>query len=105
MTDLSKLSSQQLENLAKEAHEMAAAKKEEEKKQLRAALVNRIREAGFTIGDIFPGADTAIRKTVKSGVKYRDPADPSRTWTGRGRKPGWLVAAESAGRSLQDFAV
>jgi DNA-binding protein H-NS len=105
MTDLSKLSSQELENLAKEAHELAVARKEDEKKQLRTEIVKQIRDAGYTIADIFPGTDTPARKSAKFEVKYRDPADPSKTWTGRGRKPGWLVKAEAAGRSLRDFAV
>lgn len=105
MTDLSKYSSQELEKLAREARDLAVSKKEEEKKQLRAEVVKRIREAGFTIEDIFPAKSAPAKKSGTSVVKYRDPADPSRTWTGRGRKPGWLVEAEAAGRSLQDFAV
>lgn len=105
MTDLSKLSAQELENLARQAHELAVSRKEEEKKQLRSEIVKRIREAGFTIEDIFPGSGKAPAKPAKSAVKYRDPADPSRTWTGRGRKPRWLVEAEAAGRALSDFAV
>jgi len=105
MTDLSKYSSQELEKLAREARDLAVAKKEEEKKQLRAEVVKRIRDAGFTIEEIFSAKSAPAKKSVTSVVKYRDPADPSRTWTGRGRKPGWLVEAESAGRSLQEFAV
>ena len=34
-------------------------------------------------------------------VKYRD-ADGN-TWTGRGRKPKWLIAAINAGAKLDDF--
>lgn len=105
MTDLSKLSSKELENLAKEARELAVARKEDEKKQLRAEIEKQIRDAGYTVAEIFPGSGTPARKSAKSVVKYRDPADPSKTWTGRGRKPGWLVKAEAAGRSLGDFAV
>ncbi|MBC7132701.1 MAG: H-NS histone family protein [Roseovarius sp.] len=105
MDDLSKLSSQELENLAREARELAIARKEEERKQLRAELVKRIREAGFTIEEIFPGPRTTPSRAAGNAVKYRDPADPRRTWAGRGRKPRWLIEAEAAGRSLQEFAV
>lgn len=105
MTDLAKLTTKELENLAKEASELAITKRESEKKQLRAELVKRIREAGFTIEEIFPTTGSSAKRSIKGAVKYRDPADPSRTWSGRGRKPGWLVEAEAAGRSLQEFAV
>lgn len=105
MTDLSGMTAQELEKLAKDARELAIKKKEEEKQRLRADLAKRIRDAGFTIEEIFPRSETASKKTRTSEVKYRDPADPSRTWSGRGRKPRWLVDAEAAGRSLKDFAV
>jgi DNA-binding protein H-NS len=36
-------------------------------------------------------------------VKYRD--DKGRTWTGRGRAPLWLVAAEKAGKKRESFLI
>jgi DNA-binding protein H-NS len=29
--------------------------------------------------------------------KYRNPADPQQTWTGRGRSPQWVQALREAG--------
>ena len=40
----------------------------------------------------------------KVAPKYRNPATGD-TWTGRGLKPKWLVAALSSGRSLSEFAL
>jgi DNA-binding protein H-NS len=40
------------------------------------------------------------RKSVS--VKYRDP-DTGLTWTGQGRAPGWITAAEAAGQSRDSF--
>ena len=38
--------------------------------------------------------------------KFRNPANPSETWAGRGNKPRWLVAALKGGKKkLRDFAV
>jgi DNA-binding protein H-NS len=38
--------------------------------------------------------------------KYRNPANSSETWAGRGNKPRWLVAALKGGKKkLADFAV
>lgn len=36
--------------------------------------------------------------------KYRDPAS-GKTWTGRGRTPRWLTAAEEQGRSRDEFLI
>jgi len=38
-------------------------------------------------------------------VKYRNPNDPSQTWTGTGRKPVWVLSQLSAGKQLADLAV
>jgi DNA-binding protein H-NS len=37
--------------------------------------------------------------------KYANPDDPSQTWTGRGRKPNWLVAKVKKGAKLESFSV
>ena len=37
--------------------------------------------------------------------KYRDPADPSQTWAGRGQAPRWLVAYENQGRKRDEFLI
>ncbi|MGE4079451.1 MAG: H-NS family nucleoid-associated regulatory protein [Reyranella sp.] len=37
--------------------------------------------------------------------KYRNPANRSETWTGRGLKPKWMVAAMKGGKKLEDFAI
>jgi DNA-binding protein H-NS len=34
----------------------------------------------------------------KVDPKFRDPADPDKTWSGRGKKPHWIQNLESAGR-------
>jgi DNA-binding protein H-NS len=37
--------------------------------------------------------------------KYRNPADPSETWAGRGRLPRWLAAAIDKGKRMADFEI
>ena len=34
----------------------------------------------------------------KVAPKYRDPANPDQTWTGRGRTPAWVQALQAAGQ-------
>ncbi|KVP19757.1 hypothetical protein AQ925_04150 [Burkholderia pseudomallei] len=36
---------------------------------------------------------------------YRDPEDPSNTWSGFGRRPSWLLKYLKAGRKLEEFEV
>lgn len=44
----------------------------------------------------------AIAGTAKA--KYRHPEAPSRTWTGKGRKPAWVQEHLAKGGSLEDLA-
>lgn len=38
-------------------------------------------------------------------AKYRNPANPSETWAGRGAKPMWVRAALEAGKKLDDLKI
>lgn len=56
-------------------------------------------------------ANSSIEEILDAGkdlekersIKYQNPKNPEETWTGRGRKPTWLVEALDAGQSLEDF--
>jgi DNA-binding protein H-NS len=37
--------------------------------------------------------------------KYRNPKNPTDTWSGRGKQPRWLEALIQAGRRLDDFLI
>lgn len=40
-----------------------------------------------------------------NNIKYQNPYDPSQTWTGRGKRPNWLVERLEAGESLESFLI
>jgi len=37
--------------------------------------------------------------------KYRNPAEPSETWAGRGKRPRWLSAQLKSGKQIDDFRI
>ena len=46
------------------------------------------------------------RKTPsKVPAKYKNPNDPSKTWTGRGRKPKWVEELLEKGKTLESLAI
>lgn len=77
--------------------EKRAAEASATKDQLRAMA----EKAGFTVEELF--GRRAGRRPRET--KYRNPNNPSQTWSGRGRKPNWLVAAVKKGAKLDTFAV
>ncbi|MDX1655272.1 MAG: H-NS histone family protein, partial [Candidatus Competibacteraceae bacterium] len=38
-------------------------------------------------------------------VKYRNPADPTQTWSGKGKRPNWLNEALTQGHKLEEFSL
>lgn len=45
------------------------------------------------------------RKIGKIPPKFRNPANPTETWTGRGKQPRWLAAYTSKGRKPEEFLI
>lgn len=76
-------------------------------KQLKAVL-QKYRLARSDINDAMGGLKTGrgvALKGKKVKPKYRNPANRSETWTGRGLKPRWMVAAMKGGKKLEDFTI
>ncbi len=40
---------------------------------------------------------------VKSAPKYRNPADATQTWTGKGRQPEWFKSAVASGKTPESM--
>lgn len=40
----------------------------------------------------------------REGSRYRSPENASQTWSGRGRRPSWIIDALAAGLTLEDLA-
>jgi DNA-binding protein H-NS len=48
---------------------------------------------------------TQAQKAPKGEPRYRDPANPFNTWSGRGKRPDWLRAYLEQGAQLSDFEI
>jgi DNA-binding protein H-NS len=80
-------------------------KQSTERAELKAKLAAIAKEAGFTLEELF-AKDGRRRGKGTVAIKYRDPKNPSNTWTGRGRQPRWLTAAlKTRGVKKDDFLI
>jgi DNA-binding protein H-NS len=91
------------EDLTKILAEKIAAEKLELEKRL--AQLNRINPAGGIESRLPEKADRPRRKYPKVLPKYCNPSAPTETWSGRGKRPRWLVAALGSGSKLDDFLI
>jgi len=73
--------------------------------KLRDKISALVKAEGFELDDVFGGGAgrRGVRRKVKP--KYRNPADLSKTWTGRGKRPRWYSAALAAGKKEKDLLI
>ena len=76
-----------------------------EREAVKAELAELAKSKGFDMADLFGNAPKATKEKKAVVPKYRNPADASRTWTGRGRKPQWVVEALASGGNMHDFLI
>lgn len=96
-----------LEELEAHQKEVAATIKGYEKKRRADCLAELkavARKHGFSL-DEFTGGKPKGGPKSKGVAKYANPADPSQTWTGRGRQPNWIKDALAKGKSLESMAI
>lgn len=97
-----KMSVRELTDHIARAQKALAAAKDRERADLKAKIATLADQAGFSVGELF-GARGVRGKSV--AVKFINPENRLETWTGRGRKPNWLVAKLNKGAKMTDFEV
>ncbi|MGL4414067.1 H-NS histone family protein [Roseinatronobacter monicus] len=101
--DLSTLSLDELKKLHKDVTKAIDSYEDRARKKALAEAEAVARQHGFTMDQLFGKSVKATRAVV--APKYANPADRSQTWTGRGRKPRWVIAALESGKTLDDLSI
>ena len=93
---------------------LIAQKTEGEKRSFIKEVTARAKSLGVSITDLFgKSAPKPVKKAspkkraelrARPPIKFKGP-NPGDTWTGRGRRPRWLVALEAEGKDKKDYAV
>jgi DNA-binding protein H-NS len=78
-----------------------ASARERERAALKEEMAILAAKRGISLKELFGGRT----KSKISAPKFANPENPSETWTGRGRKPNWLVARLKKGSKVEDFAI
>lgn len=110
---LERLTVPQLNQVLKRAQALKDAKLDGAKQDFMARMKAEGEQLGLDLGSLFGGSAPARRGRRPAGepkparppvaAKYRSPTGDE--WSGRGRMPKWLQAAEAEGRSRDDFLI
>jgi DNA-binding protein H-NS len=100
--DLSKLSLEELQNLARDIETEIVTRRAAEKER----VLNQMRELAAGLGMTL---EEVLREERLGGSvaapRYRHPDEPTLTWSGRGKRPAWVTEALASGKSLEDLAI
>ena len=89
-SQLEKMSLKELTGLQAKIKAAIQEKRVGERREMRAKMEEMARASGFSVAELFVRGKGSRGKVAP---KYRNPKDPTQTWTGRGRRPNWMVAA------------
>lgn len=101
--NVDKMSLKDLLELEGKVQKAIAGARERERSEIRQKVEALVQTAGFSVSELFGARGAPKGKTV--AAKYINPDDRTQTWTGRGRKPKWLVAKLEKGATMDDFAL
>ena len=107
MADLEKMTTHELKTLLKDAPRVIEARRAEERDRVRAKLEAVAAEHGFELREFLEGMRAGPKRGRRSSgeAKYRSKVDPSKTWTGIGRRPGWMLEHIEAGGTIEELEI
>ncbi|WP_246156590.1 H-NS histone family protein [Aquicoccus porphyridii] len=109
MADLTAMSVAELKSLEGKVAKAIETVTAQERQKAIAALQAKAKELGYSLDELIaqetPRGRGKGKPRTKGVAKYANPANPSQTWTGKGRRPGWVLEALQAGKSLDDLAI
>jgi DNA-binding protein H-NS len=94
---------EQLKTLIKNAEDAIEQKKAGEIQAIREQMVQMANQVDMSPEDIL--AYSTRKKRSSGKPKFRNLNNPSQTWTGHGKKPGWMKEALENGADIEAFRI
>jgi DNA-binding protein H-NS len=104
--DLDAMSVDEMWRLHEKIGQVLSVRLTSEKRELEKRLAQLRRENEMhSASTEASGVSRERRKYPRVYPKYRNPNEPSETWSGRGKQPRWLVAALKTGHRIEEFMI
>lgn len=102
--DLTNMSSVDLRDLQEKLKRELKKREGQDLADARERILAIAQSVGLPLKDLV-GAGVPRAKTGKVEPRFRNPADASQQWTGRGRQPKWVKDWLEAGNSIDGLKV
>jgi DNA-binding protein H-NS len=104
--DLSNMSSAELRDLQEKVKRELKQRESQDLAKAREQIMAIAQSVGVPLKDLVAGSGPGTRaKTGSVAPRYRNPADASQQWTGRGRQPKWVKEWIEAGKDIAGLKV
>ncbi len=103
--DLKSMNFNQLGDLIKKAQSRQEELSREKASKLREKINALVKAEGLHLDDVLGRTAARGRARGKLKPKFRNPADPNQTWSGRGKRPNWFRAAIDSGKKESDLLI
>jgi DNA-binding protein H-NS len=106
--DLSNYNLGELKGLQFDVEKEIKTRQQQEVKKAREQILAIAQDVGLPVEALLSAKAAKSGKAGKGGqsagsAQYRNPNDNAQTWTGRGRKPKWVLDALSNGKDLAEL--
>jgi DNA-binding protein H-NS len=107
--DLKALSPKELQALIAGANAQMQEAHATQVRTVREKINGLLKSADLSLDEVYPTRRSKGTKGIKKASvapKYRNPANPELTWSGRGKRPLWLAGAlKKRGVTLESFLI
>lgn len=103
--DLSGYSVNELNKLKADIDREIRQRRKQQAKEAQRELKAVAEKYGFALNELVGNAQPASGQKAKAKAIYQHPEDPSKTWSGRGRRPRWINEWEQKGRNIDELRV
>ncbi len=101
--DLNELSYDELVRLQRSLNKAIESYGKRRKRQALDEVKSVATKHGFSLDELLGGSKGGSE--TKSVPRYRNPSNAAETWTGKGRKPGWVVNYLDNGGDLDNIRI
>lgn len=102
--NLENKSPEELAALIAEAQAQLQTRQQSKRKEVLAQIKELAASINVTV-QIVDEAKKVDKRVSSVAAKYRNPSNPSDTWTGRGLMPKWLRQLIDSGRNKDEFLI
>ena len=103
--DLTKLSLEELQALARDIEQEIISRREADRERVLSQMRDLAASVGLSLEELLKQERGRERARVPgTSVRFRHPENTALAWSGRGKRPQWVIEWLASGRTMEDLS-